>query len=114
MVSEDLEEPCGAEPQPAISMESRGNSGVQHQLSVHSAVECPLEQGGPGPAGLAESTEPWLAVSRCQGPGEGSSEQTEAGEGWRRDGSPSLKGVFEKEGILGRWEGLRRGQRSPT
>lgn len=47
MVSEDLEEPCGAEPQPAISMDSRGNSGMQHQLSVHSAIECPHEQGGP-------------------------------------------------------------------
>lgn len=75
MVSEDLEEPSGAEPRPVISMESRGKSGVQ-QLSVHSATECPLEQGELGPAGLAESTGAWLAVSRCQGPGEGSSEQS--------------------------------------
>lgn len=73
---------------------------MQHQLSVHSATECPHEQGGPGPAGLAESTEAWLAVSRCQGPEEDHLSRAEAGEWWRRDGSPSLKGVFEKEGSL--------------
>ena len=75
MVSKDLEEPCGAEPWPVISMESRESQGCSSSVcTLQQNVLLSRESQAPLDLQRAQRLG-WLSLG-SQGPGEGSSEQS--------------------------------------